>query len=320
MSLIRHIRRFPGIEWDWTTLSLHPSVNLKTLQTFEDKPWNWSLLTRNPNFVWMWVQTFPNKPWNWRYISESERFNWNWVREFPNKPWVWCILSDKIEGIETILEFPDKPWSWYTLTLGEHTSISDMLKNPNLPWVINDLLFTNVDDEIMSFLRFYRSHYDADAWCDHTVRTPWNLIKKNSDLPWVSVFIKIRDANEFDEDDVKYLYDEKYIWNWTHLSEMLDFNKIIVKNLDRPWDFTAVSRNKTVSYKDVLKFPELPWNHNLILLSDEFAEWNAANIIKKYWKRCVTDPAYRMCKKLLLGDLMNISVHGQVISENDSDS
>jgi len=303
MAFVRHIQRFPGIEWDWHALSLHPSVNLKALKTFPNKPWSWSSLTKNQNFVWMWVQEFPDMPWNWRHLSESTLFKWAWVREFPNKSWNWNILSNKIEGMSTIKEFPDMPWNWYTLTIGPNTEISDMLSNPNLPWKINELLFTTIDEEIVQFIRFYRSHYDVDAWCDHTSRAPWKLIKSNFDLPWVLTFAKVEVGDVIEE---RYLYDQTLSWNWVHLSEMLDFTSVISQCMDLPWDYNALSKNKTVSYKDVFKFPEIRWNYNVMCLDRDVSEWNAANTIKKFWKRCVTDPAYHMCRKLLFDDLNSI--------------
>jgi hypothetical protein len=282
-------------------------VNLKALKTFCDKPWSWSALTRNPNFVWMWVQEFPEKPWNWRVLSDHSNFRWDWVREFPDKHWNWNVLADKIEGISTIKEFPDKPWNWYTLTVGSKTDISDIMYNPNMPWKINELLFTNVDNEIMQFIRFYRSHYDVDAWCDHTERTPWKMIKENFDLPWILMFVHVTSEDFTDECDVlKFLYTYKDFWNWAHLSETLDFDKVIVKHMDLPWDFNAISKNKTVTHKHVLNFPEIRWNYNILRLDEDVKEWNAANIIKKYWKRCITDPGYHMCRKVLLEDLSSI--------------
>jgi hypothetical protein len=282
-------------------------VKLKALKTFRDKPWSWSMLTKNPNFVWMWVQEFPEKPWNWRFLSDHSNFRWDWVREFPDKSWNWNVLTDKIDGISTIKEFPDKPWNWYTLTVGSKTDISDIMYNPNMPWKINELLFTNVDDEIMQFIRFYRSHYDVDAWCDHTERTPWKMIKENFDLPWILMFVRVTSEDFTDECDVlKFLYTYKMCWNWTHLSETLDFEKVIVKHMDLPWDFNSISKNKTVTHKHVLNFPEIRWNYNILSIDEDVREWNAANVIKKYWKRCITDPEYHMCRKVLLDDLSSI--------------
>lgn len=320
MELVRHLNRFREVKWSWNSLSLHPSVNLQVLKNLRDKPWNWSLLTKNPKFSWMWVQEFPEKEWDWIWLSSCDSFSWNWVREFPDAHWNWNVLSDKIIDIQTVKDFPDASWNWYKLTLGPQISVGDMMANPNLPWTINQLLFVDIDDEFVSFLRFFRSHYDSVAWKDHTSRTPWKIIKRNMDLPWDLFFLRLKSSDEFGEDDVRVLYENVSILNWTYLSEMLDFETIISKCPDLPWTFFHVSKNKTVSYKDVLKFPDLDWDHSCIQLEDDKREWNAANIIKKYWKKCATDPSYKMCRRVVLGHLTSISIGGNDICENECHS
>lgn len=319
-ELVRHLNRFKIVKWNWNSLSSHPSVNLQVLKDLRDKPWNWSLLTKNPKFSWMWVQEFPDKQWDWNFLSNSESFLWTWVREFPKAPWNWNVLSDKIINIQNVIEFPDAPWNWYKLTLCNQISVTEMVLNPNFPWTINQLLFVDIDDEFIKFLRFFRSHYDNIAWKDHTSRTPWKIIKQNMDLPWDLMFLRLKSSDEFTKEDIHFLDENKNSLDWNHLSEMLDFSTIISKCPDLPWNYYHVSKNKTVSYKDVLKFPNYEWDYSSIQLEDDRHEWNAANIIKKYWKKCATDPAYTMCKKLVLGHLMGISIRGNNICENESHS
>lgn len=314
MELVRHLNRFHDVSWNWDSLSLHSSVNLQVLKNLRDKPWNWSLLTKNRKFVWMWVQEFPDAKWDWNYVCRSDLFSWNWVREFPKAPWNWNVLSDRIVGVNTVKEFPDVHWNWYKLTLGPSISTTDMVENPNFPWTINELLFVDIDDEIIRFLRFFRSHYDKEAWQDHTARSPWKIIRQNMDLPWNLFFARFE---EFDsESDTRILYEYKTDLNWNRLSEILDFSSVISKCPDLPWNFVWVSKNKTVTYRDVLDFPNLSWDHSEICLELDIREWNAANTIKKFWKKCVTDPEYQMCRKVVLGDLMSVSVDGHNICEN----
>lgn len=299
-SLVRCIEKFPNAEWNYNVLSSHPNVSLITLKKMSEKPWNWKLLTSNVNWNWNWVREFPDKEWNWVTISKSNNFHWDWVREFPDKPWCWNTLSENVDGIHLIKYFPDKPWCWYSLTTGPGITIEEMIENPNFPWTVNQLLFTDIDENELKFIRFYRSHYDYDAWCDHTSRTPWKIIKNNMDLPWVFDFVKI--SNDFQESDIKYLY--KHKWNWKHLSEVLDFDKIISMCMDLPWDFEYVSRNKSVTFRHVEIFSECKWNYNVINLDYDKKHWIAAETIKRFWKRCATDPSYSMCRKLVLRDLM----------------
>jgi hypothetical protein len=317
-SLVRHIQKYPGVEWDYSSLSTHPSVNLSVLKTLRDKPWNWSLLSINQNWSWDWVREFPEEPWNWRVISESAHFNWNWVREFPDKPWRWNILSEKIEGVSTLKEFPDKTWNWYSVTLGPNTSVIDMLDNPNFPWTISELLFTEVDEDIIKFLRFYRSHYDFDAWCDHTTHTNWNLIRENLDLPWVFRCVRFKEIQT--DFDGKY-FTERYNWDWDHMSEMLDFENVISKHLyEKPWNFNSLSKNRSVTYRHIREYQEVPWNYNLIKLDEEKRDWIAANKIKRQLKKSVTDPSYALCKRIVLDDLFGALSFNNKVSDDNTDN
>ncbi len=300
--LIDHIKRRPDYEWNFYTLSLNPYVTLSVLKEFRDRDWNYSNLTKNINFSWEWVREFPDKSWNMSTLSESSYFSWEWVREFPDKSWNWYTLSKKVNNIEIIKEFQDKPWSWYTLTLSPLISFDDMMQNPNFPWMINELLFTLIDDVNIDFLRYFRSHYDSSAWYDHTSRTPWSIIKKNMDLPWKFSEIRFTSADEFTEDDIKYLYSVND-WNMQHLSEKLDFHKIILKTPDLDWDYDYISKNPTITYRDVDMFPDIRWNLHLVNLELNKKEVRAVNMIKKQWKRSVTDPSYKLCHKIVLEDL-----------------
>jgi hypothetical protein len=314
MELVRHINRFQEVSWNWNSLSLHPSVNLQVLKKLRDKPWNWYLLTHNPKFVWMWVQEFPDSKWDWNRISKSDLFTWNWVREFPKAHWNWNLLSDKILSVETIKEFPDASWNWYKMTLGPVITVNEMVETPNFPWMIEELLFVDVDEEIVRFLRFFRSHYDEEAWQDHTSRAPWNIIIQNMDLPWNLFFVRLKSTDTL---DTRLLYERGSEFDWNHLSEVLNFSTVISMCPDLPWNFAYVSRNPSVTYKDVISFPTMPWDYNSVRLDRDRLEWNSANTIKKFWKRCVTDPVYQMCRKVVLGHLMSISVGGHNICEDE---
>ncbi len=299
-SLSRHIRKFPSYNWDFSVLSSHPCLYLCVLKEHMDKPWNWNMITKHSNFSWDWVREFHEKPWDWTYLSLSQYFTWNWVREFPDKEWNWNNLSSKGDlTIDIIKEFPDKHWNWYSVTMHPNISTDIMLQNPNFPWKIEELFFTDIDEDILKFIRYFRSYYDFEAWMDHTSRTPWRIIKQNLDLPWVFSNVVLKSFDEFSQDDVKFLRVYRN-WNWRHLSEMVHYN-IIKQNSDLPWDHNVVSRNTSVHYRSV----DSSWNLNTTNLQSEMKEWVASNIIKRYWKKCVTDPSYKMCRRVVLNELFD---------------
>jgi hypothetical protein len=204
------------------------------------------------------------------------------------------------------------------VTLGPNTSVIDMLDNPNFPWTISELLFTEVDEDMIKFLRFYRSHYDFDAWCDHTTHTNWNLIRENLDLPWVFRCVRFKEIQT--DFDGKY-FTERYNWDWDHMSEMLDFENVISKHLyEKPWNFNSLSKNRSVTYRHIREYQEVPWNYNLIKLDEEKRDWIAANKIKRQLKKSVTDPSYALCKRIVLDDLFGALSFNNKVSDDNTDN
>lgn len=307
-ELVRHMRRFPDTEWNFRKLSHHPNLTLSVLKEFPNEQWDfYNGVSRNKNWNWGWVRHYPDKNWNWFVFSESNYFTWDWVFEFPDKPWDWNILSDNAT-VNVLKKLPNKPWNWTKITLSENTPVKDMIETPYFPWKINDLLFTFIDEEEIKFIRFYRSHYDENAWSDHTNHTPWSIIKCNLDLPWDIRFITMID--KFDESDIKYLYTIKG-WNMDYMSEVLSID-IISKCPDLPWNMDTVSKKPNSNYKKV----NLKWNMHVINLDFERKEWFAASIIQRYWRKCATDPSYSMCKKLVLFELKDALKESNITQSN----
>jgi hypothetical protein len=60
-------------------------------------------------------------------------------------------------------------------------------------------------------------------------------------------------------------------------------------NSDKPWNWFAVGTNY-----NLLKFSI---HEKSIML---IKQWHMANVIKKQWFRCITDPAFAMCRNRLL--------------------
>ncbi len=303
------IHNHPNVKWNFKNLSSHTHVYFQTLKDFENADWNYDTLVDHPNFSWHWVREFPEKPWNWRLLSSNRYFTWNWVREFPNKPWNWDKLSERgMSSIDILLEFPDKPWNWYSLTLSNEITIEDIMNHPNLPWTINELMFTFVDDEGIEFIRMFRSHYDRIAWIDHSAHTKWSLAKKHMDLPWVYAVLIMDEFNPVT--DTHYLYELD--WDFSYLSSVLDFEKVISKCPDIPWNYALVSKNPTVRYEHIALYPEIQWNLETIQLDSEIRRNRAASVIQRHWRRCVTDPSYEMCKKVLLkvlDEILPVKLH-----------
>ena len=52
-------------------------------------------------------------------------------------------------------------------------------------------------------------------------------------------------------------------WDWEGLSMLLPINDIL-QNLNMPWKFDYVSKNKSVTHNDIMEHPDLPWNFGFL--------------------------------------------------------
>jgi hypothetical protein len=280
----------------------HPQLVLEILEKYQDKDWNWFGLQRNKNFTFEWIRKFPDKDWNWRGISRGSNFDLSIVREFPTKNWDWRAISRILTNNE-IFEFKDFPLDWTFLTLSEDCHTDYMILASHLPWTIHELFFKDIKESEIDFLRFYRDRYNDYDWEDHTMHASWNIIKRNMDLPWVKRLITI---TNYEEGDIDIIRAHPGDWN---ISSVIPVDVILENMTITHWDFYyGVSMNPTLKSEHVEKFPTLDWNFSIVPINPKINEWFAANIIKKHWKRAVTDPERKLCQKIFLEKMINLSI------------
>lgn len=81
------IRKFPGDEWDWWSLSSNKTVFIQDIIDFSDKPWCWVNLTRHVNITPSHIKKYNHLPWNdllfcrnpnltYKDIIEMQYINW----------------------------------------------------------------------------------------------------------------------------------------------------------------------------------------------------------------------------------------------------
>jgi hypothetical protein len=280
----------------------HPQLVLEVLEKYPDKNWNWFGLQRNKNFTYHWIRRFPDKDWNWRGISRGFNFDLSIVREFPKKNWDWRAISRVLNNNE-IFEFREYPLDWSYLTLSETCHTDFMILSPDLPWSIHELFFKSIDEEEIDFLRFFRTRYSDYDWEDHTMHASWAIIKKNMDLPWIKRLVTI---SKYEEGDIEIIKAHPGDWS---ISSVIPVD-IILENMSViHWDFYyGVSINPTLKPEHVEKFPNLDWNFCVVPINPKMNEWFAANIIKKHWKRAVTDPKRKLFRKIFLEKMQALSI------------
>ena len=280
---------------NYQDLTYHRQLHLEVINKNSDKDWNWHKLHRNVNFEWNWVLSFPDKNWDWQRLSRNEKFTFQWVRDLPDKNWDWHHISRDMK-IEEINEFKTKNLDWSYITMSDDISVSMMVKYQHLPWLIHDLFFRTIENSEIEFLKVFKDVYSVFDWEDHTQHADWDIIKHNMDLPWCKHLIHV---NNYEDGDIDIIKHNPGDWNMLLLSNIVPVD-IIIENPHLEWDFYhSVSLNKSLSVQHVTEHPELNWNYTLVPVDPEIKRWFAANIIKRYWKRAITDPERELCKKIL---------------------
>lgn len=297
---------------DFGVLSDHEDLTIETLEKFPDKDWDWASIVHHKNFSVKWLKRLPDAPWEWNHIHTSNKFRMYWIQLFPDKPWNQMAISHRAT-IEDIRNFPNFPWVWSDVTCYSNISSDEMIENSDLPWDFYNLGFTDILEEEIRFLRFFKSSFVFTNWVDFSKTVNWDVFRQNLDLPWV--YYRIQWDNTFRESDfeiIKKIGVDK--WNWELLSRNVPV-KYIKKQLDLPWIGSYVSQNPTLSYYQ-MKYLNLEWDYSytpceyppLMIL-----DWHSANVIKRAWKRAISNPEFKMCRDRLLNEakeLENVYING----------
>lgn len=311
-KLVRFIHSHPSFPWNFRQLSMHPNLTLRVLQEFPTREWDFYLISYSKNFKWEWVQAMPNKQWHWNLFAFHEDFSWKWIQEFPDKQWDWRCLSHMVTDVGVIREFSEKPWDWSVLTLSTATKLTFMMETPEYPWNVRDLFFAKIDDEeTIKFITMFANVYDEEDWEDHTRHATWRAIKTNMSLPWGFRHIYFK-PGEFEESDVRYLIEKPDQWNMEHISKVADYTTVIKPHPEIKWNIKSLSRNPTFFSSDLPKDIE-GFNLNYVHIKDDMREWYAAQTIKRYWKRAITDPSRSICRNVFL-KYMNCIVLNRVVT------
>jgi hypothetical protein len=288
---IEVIAEYPTAPWDWESIITHDNMCLRWLLELPDAPWIWSSVPNADRWTFDWVRKLPDAPWEWSEMHHEDGFCMCWVAEFPDKPWNMFYLSG-FATMDLLKRFPHIHWNWNVVTSVSPIKPSEMAENPGLPWDFTDFAFESVDDNDIDFLRMFRDQFNHDAWIDFTEHAEWSVIRKYPDLPWAWSEIEPEDM---EEDDIQMLRDHEPSINWNKMSLLVPY-RIIKKNLDLPWSAEWVSMNDTLTFDDL--DDTFNWDYSFVPcepIERVVRKWVAANLIKRRFKRAISDPMYTMC-------------------------
>ena len=92
---------------------------------------------------------------------------------------------------------------------------------------------------------------------------------------------------------------------------------IVLDNLDKPWSWFDLSNHPNITWDIVKENLDKPWdwfglgmNPNILMTDQELCEIVKrivkARVIQRYWRICVSDPNYLVCRKRLLYEHNNM--------------
>jgi hypothetical protein len=281
---------------------------------YPEENWNWCNLTKSRNLTVEILREHIHRQWNWDYLSDVKYINF--IDEFPEKNWNWFRLCNDIHNVsisyyftklkiptEFIIKNIDKPWNWKGLMR------------------MNEINFFKIMDE-----------------CPYAENIQWNwgllsfnininvdVLRKHIDKPWS--FNELSYSPQLTIDIVR-LFPEAD-WDFYGVSSSPKISlKDMLANPDLPWNFGGASANPGITYEEaqisrigfVCEATEpsfKSWDHVLLCKKEggiaSFIEYTrrryAAETIQKYWRACVSNPTYNLCKRRLEWELADMNRH-----------
>jgi hypothetical protein len=93
------IQKYSNKSWDWSDMSLNPSLTIEIIDNFPNKPWNWELISQNKfngeTNLQYYIKRKDNTIKNIEIFKEELlSVSWN-----PNRFIHWCIDIDQQKEI-----------------------------------------------------------------------------------------------------------------------------------------------------------------------------------------------------------------------------
>jgi len=248
------------------------------------KKWNWCCLSTNKcisvqdiidniNLNWNWVEVFTRHDINIKnalYIINSKKllsFVFNElcanqslmlndllkIEETGHKLCWHAISNNKNITIYDVLAHPNRPWNWDILS--KKIPIDDIIKNKHLPWKVI-MIKKEID------IHYIKEHSDLQ-W---KMGGHWSynyrgkiFILNNSDLPWDWTQVY---KYHFSRSSV---LSYKYEIRWKLHSAYPDMTSGFIRaNIDKSWDFKALSSNVALTLNIIRRHSNKPWDYNAI--------------------------------------------------------
>ena len=243
------IVQHPHFDWDWSTISQHSCVTWEIIVNNPTLPWDWSAISLNPNLTWEIISTNLDRQWWWSPLSQHPCVTWEIIQENTHLEWdPWYACYNPNFTLQIIED--NREWFGQCLYLAIENCY-DRLDNGE-----TSLEFISKMMDTLVTLGHSLSHsvYRSLVILGHTPLTPslsidakissWDMYKLSTQIPLE--FIQ-------NHPELK--------WEFGGVSRNPNLTwEFVMANLDKRWDWKALSRSPIVTMEIIDSSPNIPWN------------------------------------------------------------
>lgn len=207
------------------------------------------MIPKNPNTLGDLIERFPDKHWDWDSSDVSRHVSLEFVEKHPDYPWCWQYILSRA-SVEFIIKYKH---TWINLmSWGKDHTLRGILGNKR---ITEDFVYEHID----IFANQLRSEFNYNIKRIISKRLIVGLIEKNG-YSWTFYDYSIAFSRHAPLSLIIETKDE-FDWNWSIISEKNCTYEDVKAHPDLPWDWSALSRNQTLTYEDIVaNSDKLDWS------------------------------------------------------------
>lgn len=224
------------------------------------------------------------------------------MTKYPDYPWCYFSAScSKYITLEFVEANLDKEWNWTTLSQTLNMSLKTVLEKPNLPW--NYIALQTNDNLSLADIKYLIDHKYISI---HNINIRSNKFNTLNELlhyfpnildnihPNFELMVAFHETLSLNDINIlKTQYNAQIHSIWQHYNSNLTYDVVIANPCQYDWH----------------QFLSL--NTAWLQVSDDFLLQRAKQIvaarrIQKQWRKCITNPNYKICTKRLLMEFLGL--------------
>ncbi len=242
--LLKLLRRFPRHKWDINRVSSNPNITWEIISTYKKFCWKWCYVNSNPNITPEIIRNNPDKGMSLDFLKEDESGEDESGDEEDRK---------YTSSLEYLIKQSITEKSTYSLSIDPRVTWDFVQKNRrNIKWH-GSALSQNPNISINIILK-YQARHPCTA-----------LYPKRTCSPITNTIVEQKKKEKL----------QTIYWNWINVSRNPNVTfKVVMNNLEQPWDFAELSDNKFL-YDNIVynKRKKQRINRRRRLTSCSFCNW-----------------------------------------------